>query len=341
MIVKLFDKNMNYLQSFDSYGELIVTEELEAGYKTIQLLIPYSLGHIQEEQKIEVDNYVYVIKEVNMENQDYYTVYGKPYFSGLLSKRPDNLIGYNMVLEDCLRQVLDGTDWTYVIEEFISESFTVNISNKTVLEVLTTLKSMYNFNYTFDTKNKVISFWKTKKIEPIHFTLDSENLRSCRSQSNSYDLITRLIPIGKDGTLVTLVNNNCAWVEDYSYTNEIILGYWIASGVSNADNLLQLAKTKIAEISHPATSYKIALTELPNNITIGSTVRVVDKIKGIDTTQTVQKIVRYDNQKKKSYIEVGSLRPSFDIIYKRFKDAQENVNENTLQNLRELNILDS
>lgn len=341
MVVKLFDKDMSYLQSFDSYGELIVTEELEVGYKTIQLLVPYKIGHVQEEQKIEVDNYLYVIKEVNMETQDYYTVYGKPYFSELLSKRIDYLTGYSMVLEDCVRQVLDGTEWSYKIEDFIAGSFTINLSNKTALEALTALKSIYGFNYTFDTKNKVVAFWKSKKNDTAIFTLDSENLKSCQSQSNSYDLITRLIPIGKDGITIHLVNSNCPWVENYDYTDEVILGYWVASGVENADNLLELAKAKILEISHPKTSYKIALTRLPADAEIGASVRVIDKVKGIDTTQNIQKIVRYDKWPQKSYAEVGSLRPSFDVIYKNYKDAQNYVNESTLSSIRELSSIEA
>jgi hypothetical protein len=35
MMVKLFDKDMTLLKVFDNYMELIVTQELDLGYKTL------------------------------------------------------------------------------------------------------------------------------------------------------------------------------------------------------------------------------------------------------------------------------------------------------------------
>lgn len=338
MIVKLLDKDMSFIRYFDSYNELIVTEELDTGYKTLQLQLPYSEGPIYEEQKVEFDNYVYVIKEVNMESQSYYQIYCKPYFSGLLNKRIDSLTGYNMLLEDCLSNILAETGWTYAIYSNVPGSFTVNIQQKTVIETLSAIKKLFQFDYFFDTKNKVISIWNKKESKTVNFVLDSTNLRFCKCQSNTYDLVTRLIPIGKDGISITQVNGNCAWVENFDYTDEVIVGYWVQSSVKNADDLLSLAEDRIKDISRPKTSYKIQLTQIPQDIEVGDSIFIVDKIKCIQTLQRVKKKVVYYKNIENSYLEVGSLLPSFDDIYKEFREAQKIVNDDTLRNLRELNL---
>lgn len=338
MIIKWFDKDMTFLKSFDNYQEAIITQELQTGYKTVQLLIPYSLGMFQEEQKIELDNYLYVIKEVNTNNSNYYEAYCKPYFSDLLSKSIDNLAGYNMVLNDCLQMVFEGTEWTYRIEDSIAGSYTINIQNKTALDALASLKQLYQFSYFFDTKNKIVIFWKNKRNVATVLAIDSTNLRNCLSQSNTYSLVTRLIPIGKDGVTIHRVNNNSPWVEDFSYTNEIITGYWVSSSTKNIADLLTLAQAKIADLAKPQISYKIKLTELSEAIQVGDSIHVIDKIKNINSIVQVQKVVKYLNNKNQSYLEAGALLPSFDNIYNDFKDAQKHVNENTLQNLTELNL---
>ena len=338
MIIKCFDKDMTFLTTLSNYREAIITQELQTGYKTLQLLIPYSLGLLQEEQKIELDNYLYVIKEVNTNNNDYYQVYCKPYFSDLLSKSIDHLTGYNMVLDDCLRTVFEGTEWTYKIEGLIAGSYTISIQNKTVLEALVSLKQLYQFSYFFDTKNKIVTFWKNKQNIAAVLAIDSNNLRNCISQSNTYNLVTRLIPIGKDGATIHRVNNNSPWVEDFSYTDEIITGYWVSSSTKNIADLLTLAQAKIADLAKPQVSYKIKLTELNETIQVGDSLHVIDKIKNINAIVQVQKVIKYLNNSDQSYLEAGALLPSFDNIYKDFKDAQKNVNENMLQNLTELNL---
>lgn len=339
MMVKLFDKDMTLLKVFDNYMELIVTQELDLGYKTLQMQLPYSITGLQEEQKVEVDGYVYVIKEINMGQQLYYQVYCKPYFSDLLSKRIDSLTGYNRLLEDCLREVISDTTWSYVIESPVVGSFTINLHQKTAIEALDALKKLYQFDYFFDTKNKIIHIWKQRIGKDILYVLDSDNLRYCKSQSNTYNLITRLIPVGKDGVLINQVNGNCAWVEDFGYTDEVIIGYWFQSSIQNADDLLSLAKDRIKDISRPKTSYRIQLIEVPPDARVGDIILIIDKIKNIQTQQQIKKIVIYYNEFQNSYIEAGSILTSFDDIYKDFKDAQDIVNEDTLRNLRELNIL--
>lgn len=337
-MLKLYDKKMNFIKTIAEYSGLQITEELGTGYKIAQFNLPYEVGLVQEEQKIEIDEYLYVVKEVNMEDNDYYEVYCKPYWGNLLGKHIDSLTGYSYSLETCLKEILDETDWTYKFEQAVSGVYTISIERQTALEALNAVAALYNVDFAFDTKRKEIRVWNERGEYKETFFFNETNLRQCKVQSNTYDLVTRLIPIGKDGATITLVNGSI-WVEDYSYTDEVIVGYWVNTTTKNSDDLLKMAKDKIQIICKPQTTYKINVTALHSSLAVGDKVRIIDEIKGVDRVERITKIVWYPTREEESYVELGNPMVSFDDIYKDLQSAQKAVNEDTLRNLTEINKL--
>lgn len=337
-MLKLYDKEMNFIKTITDYQNLQITEELNKGYKVAQFNLPYGVGLIQEEQKLEIDDYLYVIKEINMEENDYYEVYCKPYWGSLLGKHIDSLTGYSYSLARCLDEILEETDWNYKFEDAAAGVYTVNLERVSAIEAIKALAALFNVDLTFDTKERIIHIWNTRGEYKEIFFFNETNLRQCKVQSNTYDLITRLIPIGKNGITINAVNG-AIWVEDYGYTDEVIVGYWINTSTKNADDLLKLAKDKIKICSKPQTTYKINITALHNFLNVGDSIRIIDKIKGVDRIERIVKIVSYPNSQEESYIECGNPITSFDDIYKSLEQAQKIVNKDTLRNLTEINKL--
>lgn len=274
-----------------------------------------------------------------MEKPDYYEVWAKPYLGALMSKHIDSLVGYSRTWEESIEEVLAETGWSLQCEDFISGTFTLDLQRKTAFEAIESLKALFSVDVFYDTYNKAVVSWNKRGSNNGILLIDSNNLRSCRCQSNTYDLVTRLIPIGKDEATINMVNDRCLWVEDFSYTDEIITGYWVVSGVENADDLLDLAREKIKDLSQPKTSYKVQLTQFNLPIACGDTVKVVDSIKGLNQEKRVMKVAIDPDNIDRSYAELGSLQVSFDQVYKELKEAQQIVNEDTLRNLSALNKL--
>jgi len=336
MLIKLYDKQMNFIRTIVEAKDLQITEELETGYKIAQFQLPYSVGFIQEEQKIEIDNYIYVVKEINMEDVDYYEVYCKPYFSGLLGKHIDSLTGYSYSLSTALAEVLEDTGWTYQFMEDIIGVYTLNIERSSALDAVSALGDLFDVDFAFDTKEKIIKVWNKRGSFVETFLFNETTLRECQVQSSTYDLITRLIPIGKDGITITAINGS-SWLEDYSYTDEVIVGYWVQTGISNKDDLYKLAQDKIEDCSKPQITYKIKAIALNSLVSVGDSIRIIDEIKGIDKIERIAKTVTYPDKQEESYVELGNPITSFDDIYKSLEAAQEIVNKDTLRNLTELN----
>lgn len=335
MVFKVFDKDMTYLFGISEYKDLRITEELETGYKVAQFSLPYTIL-VVEEQKIEIDGYMYVIKEVNMEDLGLYDVYCKPYFGKLASKHIDSITGFNMDFTNVMSAIVEETDWTFTVAPDLTGSFQMNLHRKSAIEAIQAVAQLFQAELEFDTKNKIIHCYNKRQKKEEAIILDNTNLLKCQVQSNTYDLITRLIPIGKDNTTIGLVNNGQLWVENFEYTTEIIVGYYIDSNCENADDLLKIASSKVLETGRPQTTYKLFLTDFPLDVAVGDKVRVIDKVRGLDTTKRVQKIVLYPSTPEESYMQLGSLEVSFDKIYKDMKKAQDIVNEDTLRAITEL-----
>lgn len=334
MIFKLYDKNMNYLHGISEYKDLRVSEELETGYKVAQFSLPYNIL-VVEEQKIEIDGYLYVIKEVNMEDLGLYDVFCKPYFGKLASKHIDSITGQK-AFPDIMQAIVDGTDWTFTVAQDLTGMFQMNLHRKSAIEAIEAVAQLFQAELEFDTKNRIIHAYNKRGKIGGNVVLDNTNLLKCQVQSNTYDLITRLIPIGKDDTTINLVNNGQLWVENFQYTTEIIVGYYVDSNCGNADDLLKIARSKVLETGRPQSTYKLFLTDFPLDVKVGDEVRVIDKVRGLDTIKRVSKTVIYPSTPEESYIQLGSLEVSFDKIYKDLKKAQDIVNEDTLRAINEI-----
>lgn len=331
-MIKLYDKNMKYITSFTSYKNLKVIESLDTGYKTAQFQAPYTIGKLVEEQKVEINDYLFVIKEVNMTSNDVYDVFCKPYFSDLSKKFVDNLIGYNMNFKNIMDNLLFDTTWSY--SGNIVGAFTMDLHNMTLLEALDNVAKLFNCVLFYNTKAKHI---EVKPLFPqiaaaTSFTLTPDNIGSCKIQSNTYDLITKMIPIGKDMVTINAVNEGQAAIENHQYTDEVIVGYYINTSIYNPDDLLKTAQQKLEEVSRPSVSYKIQCNQL-SKVQIGDRVRVIDSIKGVDLILYVREKVSFPLEPGEDYIELGDTPVSFDSIYKDFKKAQDIVMKDTLRSL--------
>lgn len=334
MVFKLYDKDMSYLTAISDYQDLQISEELEAGYKIAQFSVPISY-RVHEEQKIEIDDYLYVIKEVNLLDKGLFEVYCKPYLGGLQSKFIDSLSGYGLSLQDCLTQLVDGTGWSFYIYE-VYGAFQVDIQRMVAFDAIQTVGKLFQVEMKYDTLNKIIYCYSKRQLHSDKFLLSGANLGECRIQSNTYDLVTRLIPIGGKDVTITQVNDGCAWVENHDYTDEVITAYWVNSQIDNPDDLLKTAKAKIKELGIPATTYRIMLAEFDQPLEVGDQVRVIDDFRQLDTVKRVQKTVIYPDQPDKSFIELGSLQVSFDKLYKDWQSASKIVSEDTLRDLSAL-----
>ena len=86
------------------------------------------------------------------------------------------------------------------------------------------------------------------------------------------------------------------------------------------------ATNYLNEIAQPRASYKLLVSELGDNVSIGDEIILVDRLKKIKQTQRVLKLTRYPKAPEKSSLEISNLTSNFyDMFLKGQKRAENNI----------------
>ena len=97
---------------------------------------------------------------------------------------------------------LAGTGWTIGSCD-VAKKRTVRKDNCTAYDVMQEIQSTYGCEMSFDAINKKVYIYQQMGTDKDAYFIDQLNLKSVNQQRNSYDYVTRLIPIGKDGLDIT------------------------------------------------------------------------------------------------------------------------------------------
>ena len=79
-MIKIYDTNHKFLALLDVVNDCYTEETLNTGLRTLSFSAPLTdenIRNLQEENYIETSDYSYVIKEVNIEDNDYIIIYCK------------------------------------------------------------------------------------------------------------------------------------------------------------------------------------------------------------------------------------------------------------------------
>ena len=313
-MIKIYDTNHNFLSLLDSCKDVYTTETLKTGLKTLSFKVSVDDKHldiIQEENYAETADANYVIKEVINEDNSFIQV-----FCGANVER---LTGFLFTVFDCfelsLKQAYEycvaNTDWRI---EYLSQDnsiATYQMPYVYAFDMINQIAADYEQEVWFDTKNKIVKVYDKMGSALGAYYSNELKLKELSKQSSSYDYATVLLPIGKDGLTIELVNNGSPYLENYSYSNKSIMRVWRNEDLDIAEKLKWAAQNYLDSIAVPRASYQLTLSELGDTVAIGDEVMIVDKIKRIKQKQRVVKIIRYPNAPENDVVEISNLQVDF------------------------------
>src|SRR5699024_2137160 len=216
-MLKLYNVNKEKIEGLTKYKDLVRKRDLKKGEDTLSFSYPKSLSrNIKEECYIETKFNFYVIKEIDNSDKDWINVVAKVNTEDLKSKTFPHFEMVNSYLKDTLNLALAGTEWTIGHNNIVKRR-TVRVSNKTPLEVIDEIRKVYRAEIFFDAINKKVNVYEQLGEDKGDFFMEDINLKSLNISSDSYDYVTRLIPLGKDGLTIEEINNGKKYVENYQY----------------------------------------------------------------------------------------------------------------------------
>lgn len=163
-------------------------------------------------------------------------------------------------------EALAGTGWRIMDADLVSRRTTLDFQDNTPREILDkcTNKTAFGTCYEFDTKNKII-----KCIKPYNNTTptgtyftDELNLDDLSTKGTSSGLFTKLYAYGKDGLTIARANAGVEYIEDYSYTDRVIVKIWRDERYTDPYELFNDAKVMLEAGAVPEISYQLKVIDL-------------------------------------------------------------------------------
>lgn len=318
---KIYDTQGHFLMLLDSCQDIHTIEQLATGTRNLEFYAPVNdinLANLVEENYLETSDYNYVIKEVIMNDNSFFKVYCIANYEELAGINFEIFDLFQLSLEQgynyCLSQ---APDWSVDYQSENRTMITYQESNRSGFEMIKTIAADNNQEFWFDTKNKTLIIYDQGRMgkEIGTYYTNELKLQQLSKQSSSYEYATVLYPYGKDDLNITSVNNGKKFLTNYSYTDKYIEKVWVDEKYEYAEDLKKAAEMYLEELSQPKCSYKLKLSSIGNEVQLGDTIFLVDKLKRIKQKQRVVKIVRYPKQPEKSVIEISNLRLDFTTTY--------------------------
>lgn len=240
----------------------------------------------------------------------------------------------NHNIDDTIRLAIAGTGWT-LVDSNITKRRTVRLSNTNALDVLREIRKIFRIDYKFDSINKKIYVYESLGSDKGVYFSDELNLKSLNFPSDTYDYVTKIIPIGKDSLKIGSINNGKDYVENFQYTNKVLELIWEDSRYTDAYSLKTDAEAKLEEISKPKRSYQANIDDLAKrskeyeflDFSIGDTITLLSKSEKFRDKQRIVKYVEYPKEPWRNSCELGNTILTFEELQKE-NEAKNQVVEN-------------
>ncbi len=259
-VLSLYDRNKKFVRILFSgldYKDLKVQYDHFEADETISFTLYGDIlpDDVEVEGYVRTDRQWYVIKEINdME------VCGNLDLEELEGVSVNVFTAVNQSIWDAAGAALQDTGWS--VQSSITKVRSVQQFRKSPLELIKKIRDAWMCEVQFDTLNKVVTLEDEIGTDRGVFFLYGLNLRTATKATDSYDLVTRLYPIGKDGLTIEDVNGGVAYIENHQYSDKTISAVWEDTSYEEPDKLLEDAIEKLGDLSKPKISYTVDIRDL-------------------------------------------------------------------------------
>ncbi len=336
-MIKLLDTNKAMVALLTQVKDFSIESDLASADKLISFKVPktaISRSLLLQEYFLQTATDEYVIKEINTSDEEYYEVFGKLSLDSLRGKSYLTYVSDTVALATVLVTITAGTGWTYQFIDANTKMRSLSLTNVTVYSIIMECCTVYGMEVYFDTINKVVKFYTTRGTNRGAYVYSELNLRDRDYQSDTYELVTRLYPYGKDGLTVASVNGGLEYVDNTQYTNKIIERRWVDDRYTDAQSLYDDATALLAKISKPRVSFQIDVMNLVGSrpeynildFQLGDTVKIIDKSNQIMDTQRIVRLVEYPLTPEKNKVDFSNSAVKYSgSNAKQIADIEQNL----------------
>lgn len=196
-----------------------------------------------------------------------------------------------------LYALLNGSGWTLGTVD-VDGIYDLETEKESILANINKVQETWGGYLVWDSIKKTVSLrseenWRNYTGFGLHY---AKNLKSI-TRTDDYDIVTRLYPFGEDDLNIGAVNGGVIYLDNNSYTGEVLKGIWTNQDLSDAQQLKAAGTKELARICQPRHAYSVKMLDLRTvpgyeheTFDIGHIVDIVDDDLGINTQA---RIIRY------------------------------------------------
>lgn len=300
-MLKLFDTAHNALKPLMSYWGLTIEQKINQE-DTLTFSISKddeSAERIKEEYYIRTKDNEFIIKELS-HNADTINVVAKQNVEDLKKTVVESFENIEDTATAALEKVLAYCPGWKMKPCDINTKLNLQLYKTTVWDIIKGIADAYSGEIAVDTINKKIQICKHIGEDKGYYFIENLNLRELSYSTDTYDLVTRLYPLGADGVTIEPANNGVPYIENFQYTDKIIEGYWTDERYTLPEHLLSVAIEKLDSLSKPLISYEVKVIDLaavsglaPESYAIGDIVTLISKSNKIKEKQRIVSLKRF------------------------------------------------
>ncbi|MBO0596595.1 phage tail protein [Nesterenkonia sp. E16_7] len=285
--------------------EAVVTKEVN-GAETFELTVPASHKHthlIQNERILEVAGERYWVRRTTKERVGRRTmleVYAEARFYELSTADEVEAQEWDQVTAGrVMETAVEGTGWSVGTANVTTRrSYSVEDGNP--LELLRTVQENHGGDLIFNNQDRTVSLVTQSGRDNGVAFFYGRGLSDSKRVVDTTSLVTRLYARNEDGLSIDSVNNGRAYVEDFSFTEEVRSATYKFKSGTAPHSMLSMAQATLANRSRPDFSYEVTVNDLSartgeelDRFDIGDRVTVVDPEIGLEETQRIMRL-EYD-----------------------------------------------
>ena len=322
---KILNRNREVVGLITSPINPVIDDTL-TGMNELRFSVPASQEGLELEGYIRIENeHEYVIKEISTHghNREVIAIMN---VEELIGKVWTTFRSVDTLPSECIREIVVGTGWTVIDNCPPNKRRNLYGTKTSSWDLIFLACDVFNIEVKFDTFNKTITTLEKGGTDRGTYFMSDLNLKQLMHDSHTHKLITRVIPIGKDGLTIEEVNNGKNYIENHSYSNKIITGIWQSDRYTNAQDLKDDATLYLEEMCVPYESYECKVSDLyrlennPNfEFNVGDVIYLIDNITKKKIQQRIIKHTKNLTAPDKDTINLANKSMSFTDYYKRLQ----------------------
>ena len=232
-------------------------------------------------------------------------------------------------------------DWTLEDHAYLNIRRTVTLEAGTAFDIISACESTYGVTARYDNRKNIVHLYLPEQNQPAGAYLTDElNLKQVNYKGKSADFITRLYAYGKDGLSFADINDGKPYVEDHTYSDKIVCGYWRDERYTIKENLLEDAKRNLAQSAIPQRSYECSAIDLAEikestdgkdqniysflDLSLYNVVTLLDRKRKTRINHQIVEKKRYPHYPENNVVTLSTVAPSVQNSVRQIQNQIQN-----------------